>query len=163
MNFTKIIDEVKKAILNHASPSRIWVYGSRITDEYYEGSDLDIAFDDAQSVDIMAIVDELNELDSLLKIDIKNINKADERFKNRVISTGRVVYSTNKKSKVKDALYNLKNALSKFKKVVERRNLSSHIYSEWQVREILPRLNPYLQAFEALLEKISGRFGNEEE
>jgi len=91
---------VKDIILDHSNPTRIWVYDSRITDEFYEG----------------------------------------ESFAQEYISDEEVWIG-----------------------MMDRRNLSSHIYSEWQVREILPRLNIYLQAFEALIEKITGRFGNEEE
>ena len=45
MEFKTILDEVKKIILKHANPERINLYGSRVSCEAKEGSDIDIAYD----------------------------------------------------------------------------------------------------------------------
>jgi len=42
----------------------------------------------------------------LIKIDVKNIAGSEERFKNRVKSTGRVLYSVSKKIWARDGLHN---------------------------------------------------------
>ncbi len=58
-------------------------------------------------------------LESLIKIGVKNITKADNRFINRVKSTGRVLYSSSLELRAEDALYNFNKALNKFSTVVD--------------------------------------------
>jgi nucleotidyltransferase substrate binding protein (TIGR01987 family) len=48
------------------------------------------------------------------------IADTEERFKQRVIATGKVLYSANKKLRVEDALVNFSKALERFSSVVDR-------------------------------------------
>ena len=120
MTTTLIIRKIKGIILGHCDPERIWIYGSRIRDDWHTGSDLDIGYTykNISSATESKIKNDVSEIETLIKIDIKNIAKSDERFANRIISTGKVIYSASKKLKVEDALYNLNKALLKLEEVI---------------------------------------------
>ena len=226
----QIINEVKKIILEYAKPTRIYLYGSMVTGELKNDSDIDIAYDDGDFKDNYLIEEEVQKIQTLIKIDVKNFTLTGERFKNRVISTGRVIYSANKKLRAEDSLYNFLKSFEKFKSVIERknefyeegfkdiyldvvvkrfeftyemcwktikryldfigitctsprgcfkeaysqniikeqdvfldmiemRNLTSHIYNETEVSEILEKLEQYTDAFEGILKKIQIEIG----
>ena len=120
MTIQGLIQEIKSIILKHANPDRIYLYGSHADGEADEGSDVDIAFDDPDLgfEQFGAIEQAINELETLQKIDVKNLAHTSERFKNRVKSTGRVLYSHSKKQRFEDQLYNFSNALERFNTVV---------------------------------------------
>lgn len=120
MNKIAIINQVKEIILKYAKPNRIYIYGSLVNGEAKIGSDIDIAYDDVNFKSDYLIEDEVANIDTLIKIDVKNIAKSEERFKNRVISTGKVIYSATKQLRAEDGLYNFSNALSKYKSAVDR-------------------------------------------
>ena len=220
-----IISQVKEIILKYSNPTRIWVFGSQVNGESTPTSDIDIAYDDKNSKNDYLIVEEVNKIDTLNKIDVKNIAKTEDRFKNRVIATGKVIYSANKKLRVEDSFYNFSNALNKFIEAINKeailkeegfydifldliikrfeftyemswkaikryldfvgidaktprsafkeayaislitneniwldminqRNLSSHIYDEWEVSDILYKLDDYKKAFLELKDKL---------
>ncbi len=115
-----IIEEVRKIILKYARPNRIYLYGSRVNGEAGKSSDIDIAYDDPVFKDHYLIEDEVGAINTFIKIDVKNIAHCEPRFRNRVISTGRVIYSANKKMRAEDGLYNFSKAFSRFSEVVER-------------------------------------------
>lgn len=121
MEHKALIDEVRKIILKHAKPERIYLYGSRATGEASEKSDIDIAYDDKEFKDHYLIEDEVQRLPTLLKIDVKNIAHSEERFRNRVTATGRVLYSATKKLRFEDGLYNYQRAFERFAEAVDRR------------------------------------------
>lgn len=119
-NRNLLIKEVVKIILKYANPVRIYLYGSQANGEAGKLSDIDIAYDDEQFKDDYLVKEEVGKLKTLIKIDIKNIAKSEERFKNRVKSTGRVLYSSSKKMRAQDGLYNFSNALDRFISVIDR-------------------------------------------
>ena len=220
-----IIHQVKEIILKHAKPTRIYLYGSRATGEAHEGSDIDMAYDDEQFKDHYAIEEEVKNINTLIGIDVKNIARTEDRFKNRVKSTGKVLYSSSKQLRAEDGLHNFSNALDRFVNAVDRyeefknegfedvyldllikrfeftyemswkalkryleflgfepksprgtfkeayaqqiitdedvwldmieqRNLSSHIYDESEIEEILEKKEKYKEAFLALKTKL---------
>lgn len=230
MNHTKLLILIKKIILKHCNPSRIWVFGSRVEGNEKMGSDLDIAFDDSDCKENIEIQKEVNELNTLIQIDVKNIAFADKRFAQRIRDTGQVIYSKNKRDRVEDSLNNYSNALDKFKIIVgemedfkkdgygdvyldvllkrfeftfemawktikryldyegmetmgprstikaafaqglindettwlemlERRNFSSHVYNEWQVKDILKSTEDLKSAFERLKKTLDELIG----
>ena len=117
---TNIINEIKAIILKYAKPTRIYLYGSQANGEASEGSDIDVAYDDENFSDNYLIEEGIKNINTLVKLDVKNIAKTEERFKNRVKSTGRVLYSSSKQLRAEDGLHNFSNALDKFVNVVER-------------------------------------------
>ena len=48
MQYKELLDEIRKIILNHAKPERIYLYGSRANGEATETSDIDIAYYDKE-------------------------------------------------------------------------------------------------------------------
>jgi len=232
MHYKELLDEIRAAILRHAKPERIYLYGSRANGEAVQTSDIDIAYDDKEFKQNHLIEEEIQQLPTLLKIDVKNIAFTEERFRARVISTGKVLYSASKKQRFEDGLYNFRKAFEKFSKAVvgkdeyytqgfgdiyldlivkrfeftyemswkaikryldyvgigctgprmcfkealtqgvieqgdiwidmiEQRNLSSHIYDEDEIKEILEKIVDYKDAFAGLLLKLEERLQEE--
>ena len=121
MDVERIIGEVRQIILRHAKPERIWLYGSRATSEAGPASDIDIAYDDKEFKEPWRIEEEAEKLPTLLKIDVKNLALTDERFRQRVIATGRVLYSADKRLRFEDGLHNFRRALDRFCEALDRR------------------------------------------
>jgi nucleotidyltransferase substrate binding protein (TIGR01987 family) len=121
MHFRELLDEIRRIILRHAKPERIYLYGSRATGEATETSDVDIAYYDMEFRDNYLIEEEVGRLPTLLKVDVKNIAHTEERFRNRVVSTGRAIYSAGKKQRFEDGIYNFRNAFVKFSEAVDRK------------------------------------------
>lgn len=232
MNKINIIHQVKEIILKYAKPNRIYLYGSQISGAAKIGSDIDIAYDDPNFKSNFLIEEEVDKIDTLLKIDVKNIARTEERFKNRVKENGKVVYSATKHLRAEDGLHNFINALEKYESAVnryeefksegfgdvyldlivkrfeftyemswkalkryleflgfevknprqtfkegysqqilddesiwldmiEQRNLSSHIYDEIEISEILDKKEDYLKAFQNLKIKLETGLKNE--
>ncbi len=118
-----VIKEVVKIILKHSKPERIYLYGSQNTGEANRSSDIDIAYEDINFNEHYLIDEEIEKLDTLQKIDCKNIAKSEERFKNRIKSTGKVLYSGSKKLRAQDGLYNFTKAFNKYAKVVDNEKM----------------------------------------
>ena len=116
----EIVNQVRAIILRYAKPERIYLYGSQVNGDASPGSDVDIAYDDENFKDHHLIEEAVDKLPFLTKIDVRNIARAEDRFKNRVKSTGRVIYSATKKLRVEDGLHNFSSALDRFQNVIER-------------------------------------------
>jgi len=120
----KIVNTVRELILKHVSPTRIYLFGSRVTGEAKPESDYDFAFDaqDADSAALQAIRDDLEQLHTLYRIDVANIAKADLRFASRVRDTGIVIYSATKELRAQDGIMYFERALERFRIVVAERD-----------------------------------------
>ena len=94
MTTQDIVQEVVKIILKYAKPTRIYLYGSQQSGEAAAGSDIDIAYDDASFRNQGLIDEDIEKIQTLVKIDVKNIAFAEDRFRNRVRSMGRVLPPT---------------------------------------------------------------------
>lgn len=118
-----IVDAVRVIILKHLQPTRIYLFGSRVTGEAKPESDYDFAFDAPQCSPgaIDSIRAELDEIPTLAKIDVANIANADRRFANRVRDTGLVIYSATKDLRVQDGLLYYRRALDRFRLVITER------------------------------------------
>jgi len=57
-----------------------------------------------------------------VKVDVVNLAHSDERFRNRVRDTGRVLYSASKELRFQDSLYNYSRALEALETVLRRRD-----------------------------------------
>ncbi|WP_456432424.1 HI0074 family nucleotidyltransferase substrate-binding subunit [Nitratifractor sp.] len=121
MNRTQILRQVKAIILKHCRPERIYLFGSRATDEAKPTSDLDIAFDDPECKKLGKIREEVEQLETLLKIDVINLAGVDDRFRNRVFDTGKVLYSATKRLRAEDGLYAFEKALKRFQETLDRK------------------------------------------
>jgi len=121
MDRQQLVKEVCGIILKHVQPERIYLYGSEQSGEATAGSDIDIAFSGPKDADLELILEEIGNLTTLIKVDVKNLAWCDERFVNRVKDTGRVLYSAGKKLRFEDGLDNFCRAFLRFKQVVEGR------------------------------------------
>jgi nucleotidyltransferase substrate binding protein (TIGR01987 family) len=117
----EIIKAVKRSILTHAKPERIWLYGSEADGTAGPESDIDIAFEDGDCKKMTEILDEVNELKTLVKVDVVNLSGCEERFRNRVRDTGRVLYSATKELRFQDSIYNFSKALDAFETIIRRK------------------------------------------
>jgi nucleotidyltransferase substrate binding protein (TIGR01987 family) len=120
MTKREIIKKVTQIILKHARPERIYLYGSQATGDATPTSDIDIAFLDENFKDTYLIKEEVEQLSTLLKIDVTNLIHTEERFKKRVMAAGKVLYSANKKLRAEDGLLNFSRALERFVYIVDR-------------------------------------------
>ena len=118
---SELINQVVRIILKHAKPERIYLHGSHADGSEKPGSDIDIAYDAPGFKDHFLIQEEVDRLQTLVKIDVSNIASAEERFRSRIRSTGRVLYSANKKLRAEDALHNFSKALDRLKLAMDRR------------------------------------------
>jgi len=119
VNVNNLVQSVKAIILLYAKPERIYVYGSFVDDQAGRCNDIDIAYDDCKFKDHFLIVNDIEKINTLIKIDVHNIASAEKRFKERVKSTGKVIYSATKQLRAEDGLYNFSKALKKFGDIVE--------------------------------------------
>ena len=124
MNDPKIITAVREIILKHASPTRIYLFGSRVTGDARTESDYDFAFDapESDAGALQSMRDDLDQLPTLYRIDVANIARADSRFANRVKDTGLVIYSATKELRARDGLMYFERALDRFRIVVAERD-----------------------------------------
>ena len=83
------------AIVRHAHPVRILLFGSRACGNYASTSDIDIAVDSEAEFFIEPIVEEIR---TLLKLDIVRIQGADIRLSNEIASEGILLYDAGKNS-----------------------------------------------------------------
>lgn len=82
------------AIIKRIQPQRIFLFGSRARGDARERADYDIAIDDetltlAQLAKIRA---DMEELPTLLSIDIVWINRANAVLRGRILSEGKIIY-----------------------------------------------------------------------
>ena len=124
MNDPKIISAVREIILKHASPTRIYLFGSRVTGDARAESDYDFAFDapECDAGALQSMRDDLDQLPTLYRIDVANIARADSRFASRVKDTGLVIYSATKEFRAQDGLMYFERALNRFRIVVAERD-----------------------------------------
>ena len=124
MNDPKIISAVREIILKHTSPTRIYLFGSRVSGDAKAESDYDFAFDapECDAGALQSMRDDLDQLPTLSRIDVANIASADSRFANRVRDTGLVIYSATKELRAQDGLMYFERALDRFRIVVAERD-----------------------------------------
>jgi len=120
MDKAQLIKIVTQLIKQHTNSQRIWLYGSQVSGETQRDSDIDIAFEDGNKPDLTALKLAVAQLPTLIKVDIHNLSETGERFANRVRSTGRALYSADKKLRAEDGLHNFINALCRFESIVNR-------------------------------------------
>lgn len=124
MNDPKIVNAVREIILRHASPTRIYLFGSRVTGDANAESDYDFAFDapEADAASLQSMRNDLDQLHTLYRIDVANIARTDDRFANRVRDTGLVIYSATKELRAQDGLMYFERALDRFRILVAERD-----------------------------------------
>ncbi|MDZ7925019.1 MAG: HI0074 family nucleotidyltransferase substrate-binding subunit [Marinagarivorans sp.] len=113
MTRQQLINQLKAIIVDKANPERIWVYGSEAAGEAKPVSDVDIAFMADKAFTGEEIKQAAHTLATLLSFDVVNLAHCEQRFKERVIATGKVIYSNSKQLRAEDALHNFGKALGR--------------------------------------------------
>ncbi len=119
MTRQQLINQVKAIIIDEAQPSRIWLYGSEASGDSTENSDIDLAYwldkEKAKHSIEANIRSRIEKLNTLIHIDSQNLALCEERFINRVKSTGKVLFSASKKLRAEDALFNYARAIQRLR------------------------------------------------
>jgi len=117
MTRQQLINQVKAIIIEEVKPARIWLYGSEASGDSNKNSDIDIAYwldkdkvDPSMNARIRTRIEKLN---SLTHVDCQNLVDCEERFVNRVKSTGKVLHSAAKELRAEDALFNYARAIQR--------------------------------------------------
>ncbi len=113
MTRQQLINQIKALIIDLVKPERIWIYGSEAAGEAKSTSDIDIAFIAAQTYTGDAVKQAAQGFETLLSFDVINLAHCEKRFKERVIATGKVIYSNSKQLRAEDALHNFGKALGR--------------------------------------------------
>ena len=82
------------AIVRRIKPQRIVLFGSRARGDAAERADYDIAIDDENmtSVQLAQMRADMDELPTLLSIDIVWMNRANAVLRERILSEGKIIY-----------------------------------------------------------------------
>ena len=127
-----IINKAKDIILKYAKPKRIYLFGSYIRNENTRASDIDIAYYDEKYHNNNIIQSEVDQIDTLIKIDVKNIAFVEKRFKERVFATGKSIYSNSKELRFEDSHINFSKAVERFTQVLsEKADIDKSDFSEY--------------------------------
>lgn len=92
-----LIDEVVRVICGHVHEEclRLYLFGSWAQGRALSVSDLDIALDIGRPIEpalIQKVTEALEELPTLRKVDILDLQAADQEFRKRVLEQGELVY-----------------------------------------------------------------------
>ena len=75
---------VKKIIKQHIPGKKVWVYGSRVTGDAQETSDLDLVVFGCDPTEIYNLKEALSESDILVSVDIMDWESIPEDFKENI-------------------------------------------------------------------------------
>jgi predicted nucleotidyltransferase len=91
----KLLDLIINKILQNIDVRQIILYGSRARGDAKPNSDIDLAIEADERIGyIRTILDE--EIPTLLKFDVVNLNNAGGNLKEEIINEGIVIYEKNK-------------------------------------------------------------------
>lgn len=98
----KYISTIKNYLIEKISPYLIILFGSAVTGNLREDSDIDIAFLSEQSFSDYEIFMIGQGLANILdrNVDLVNLQKASTVFQTQVISTGKVIYCSDEKKRM---------------------------------------------------------------
>jgi predicted nucleotidyltransferase len=86
-----LLKQIVDAIVRHAHPKKIVVYGSRARGDFSQASDVDIAVECEKGEEfIRNVIDD--DVRTLLKLDIVNVDKIDQKLREEIRKEGTVVY-----------------------------------------------------------------------
>jgi hypothetical protein len=92
-----LLDEAVRVICDHVREERLrlYLFGSWAQGRALSASDLDIALDTGRPIEpaiIQKIAEALDELATLRKIDVVDLQGVDQEFRKRVLQQGELVY-----------------------------------------------------------------------
>ena len=89
-----ILNNVIKIIRNSFDPDNIILFGSRAKGNFHKNADFDLAIN-REMVNIRRhrkIMEKVNAVTGLYKVDIVYLNSIDKAFKEIILKTGKVIY-----------------------------------------------------------------------
>src|SRR3972149_530145 len=91
-----LVGEIVKIVTANLDAEKIILFGSRTNGEARKTSDIDIAIKSKESpLFVKEILDE--DLETLLKVDVVDINRVDKQFKRNILANGIVLYEKTSK------------------------------------------------------------------
>lgn len=91
-----LVDEIIKIVTTNLDAEEIILFGSRTNGKSRKTSDIDIAIKSKESpLFVKEILDE--DLETLLKVDVVDINTVDKQFKRDILANGIVLYEKTSK------------------------------------------------------------------
>lgn len=118
---SKLIDKINRKLVPRLDPAFIIVFGSYAKGCQRKESDIDVAFySDGETPDKYEIFMLAQELAEELKIevDLINLREASTVFKAQIFTTGKVIFSQNEDTRIKEQMI----ALSMYAKLNEERH-----------------------------------------
>ena len=87
----ELVEQIVKVILKHDKPKRVVLFGSRARGDFSSVSDIDLAVEGVENAALIReILDE--EIDTLLKFDVVDLNKVPDYLKEEIEKEGIVLY-----------------------------------------------------------------------
>lgn len=95
---TDIINTIIETLSAFPSIEQVILFGSRARDDYQERSDIDIAINcpSATEQDWITMWDTINQLDTLLQIDLVRFDSASDELRAKIIKQGKVLFECEK-------------------------------------------------------------------
>ena len=89
----EIISIVVDILINHLDNFKLYLFGSRSKDSNLEHSDIDLAIEtECRDALVEKAKNEIDEIDTLYSVDIVNLNKVDQDFKELILKSGKIIY-----------------------------------------------------------------------
>lgn len=90
----EILESVTKILIKRLNPKKIILFGSRAKGNNYKNADFDFAVDKKRvsANEQREIMEEIEEVAGLYKVDVVYLSSVDREFKNIVLKTGKVIY-----------------------------------------------------------------------
>ncbi|MBM4160397.1 MAG: nucleotidyltransferase domain-containing protein [Ignavibacteria bacterium] len=85
-----LLRDVVDAIVRHASPRKIIIYGSRARGDFSPTSDIDIALETDNKNFIKNVI--VDEVRTLLKIDIVDLDEVNDELRPEIVREGVIIY-----------------------------------------------------------------------
>ena len=94
-----LVEEVVRVVCNHVHNEhlRVYLFGSWALGRALSVSDLDIALDTGRPIEqaiVQKIAEALDELPTLRRVDIVDLQTLDQDFRKRVLQQGELVYGS---------------------------------------------------------------------
>lgn len=85
-----IVDQVRNIAVQYPTVRRVLLFGSRARHDFENRSDLDFAIDapEMSGKDWLALVDEIESIDTLIEMDVVRYDRASDEFKEQLKKDG---------------------------------------------------------------------------
>jgi uncharacterized protein len=90
----QIFSALQKIAITTPAVTKIYLFGSRARGDNQEKSDIDLAIvaPKITTKEWLDLCDKIEEIDTLLEIDIVNFNEAGLNLQNKILQEGKVIY-----------------------------------------------------------------------